>query len=136
MAATKTIRAQRESQLQTACVRWFRIQYPMYGKLLFTVPNGTRLAGTTMQRARAWKRLELEGAVSGASDLVLAIATPDCPGLFIEMKMPKGNQTMKQEAFQRSVEENSNGYKYILARSFDDFQTAIENHLAALKPVR
>ena len=30
----------KEAQLQTTCVRWFRLQYPEYARLLFAVPNG------------------------------------------------------------------------------------------------
>ena len=29
------MKKQKEAQLQTACVRWFRLQYPEYARLLF-----------------------------------------------------------------------------------------------------
>ena len=38
-SATKQKKVQHEGQLQIACVRWFRLQYPAYASLLFHPKN-------------------------------------------------------------------------------------------------
>ena len=47
--------------------------------MLFAIPNGAKLAGTYLQRAKAWKRLEAEGAVKGAADLLLSVPSGALP---------------------------------------------------------
>lgn len=34
------MRSHEESRIQQACVRWFRMQYPRFARLLIAVPNG------------------------------------------------------------------------------------------------
>jgi hypothetical protein len=118
-----------ESKIQTACVTWFRIT-PKYRKvynLLFSIPNGAKLAGNQQQRARQGKRLKSEGLVPGVADLFLAIPSGDLCGLFIEMKTKKGRQQDSQKAFERSVIEA--GYGYVICRSLEDFQNAVLEYL-------
>ena len=56
-----------ESRLQIACVRWFRMQYPQYKLMLFSVPNGGK---RTLMEAIIMKN---EGVVAGVSDLILLV---------------------------------------------------------------
>ena len=56
-----------ESRLQIACVRWFRMAYPKYKLMLFSVPNGGK---RTLMEAIIMKN---EGVVSGVSDLILLV---------------------------------------------------------------
>jgi len=118
---------QTEHQLQAACVRWWRIQHPKKARLLFAIPNGARLHGSGKQRAIQWARLEREGAVAGAADLLLAIPSGDLGGLFIEMKTPRGRQSDKQKAFERAVLDA--GYGYAMPRSFDEFVIVVRAYL-------
>ena len=67
-----------ESELQRACVRWFRMQYPQH--LLFHIPNGGK------RNAREAAIFKAEGVVAGIPDLFLAEARHGHHGLFIEMK--------------------------------------------------
>lgn len=114
--------ARAEHDLQTACVAWFRYQHPHL--ILFAIPNGAFLNGTPEQRARQWKRLKAEGAVSGVADLFLAVPTSRGGGLFIEMKAGKGKQTQEQVEFERVVRVA--GYGYVVCRSLDEFIEAVE----------
>jgi len=120
---------QSESNLQAACVRWFRMQYPKIGKLLLAIPNGARLYGNKTQRAIQWRKLEKEGAVKGAADLLLAIPSGDYGGLFIEMKTKAkhSKQSKFQKAFEKVVVEN--GFGYAMPRSFEEFQQVVKTYL-------
>lgn len=118
-----------ESQLQRACVRWFRIQHRQHSRLLFAIPNGALLQGTKIDRAKQWHALEREGAVAGAPDLFLAIPARGFHGIFIEMKTSTGRQTPEQRAFQAAC--IAQGYKYDIPRSLTEFIEIITEYLTA-----
>lgn len=115
-----------ESKLQTECVKWFRLQYPQYYYNLFAIPNGgkrSKVEAAIMQG---------EGVVSGVADLMLAVPKYEIGNgyyhaLFIEMKSGKNKQTANQIAFQKAVELQ--GYKYVVCRTFEQFQTVITEYL-------
>ena len=102
-----------ESNLQIACVRWFRLQYPSIAPLLFSVPNGGRRDAVTGAILKA------EGAVAGVSDLLLLLPNGQHHGLCIEMKTAKGRQSTAQKEWQKAVEDA--GYRYVVVRSLGDF---------------
>ena len=120
-----------EHNLQVACVNWFRMQYPKYGKLLFAIPNGGKRHAKT---ARDMKR---EGVQKGVPDLMLAV--PSAPkrrdvvlstfysGLFVEMKSDKGRLTPDQSAYLEALAQQ--GYATAVCKSFDEFKATIENYL-------
>lgn len=120
----------REHELQVASVRWFRLQYPEYAPLLFAVPNG----GARDKREGA--RLKAEGVTAGVADLLLLLprvkhdaegGTYYVPALCIEMKTDTGRQQATQRAWQSAVE--SEGYKYIVVRSLDEFIQELEDYI-------
>ena len=106
-----------ESNLQIACVRWFRLQFPSIAPLLFSVPNGGRRDAVTGAILKA------EGAVAGVSDLLLLLPSGEHHGLCIEMKTAKGTQSKEQKEWQKAVE--AVGYKYAVVRSFEQFADLI-----------
>lgn len=110
-----------ESNLQIACVRWFRCQYPKLAKILFSVPNG----GTRNSREAGF--LKAEGVTAGVSDLILLKPNGQYPYLCIEMKAGKNKQTQHQIEFQKSIEKA--GGKYVICRSVDEFITEINQYL-------
>lgn len=112
-----------ESNLQIACVRWFRLQYPSLAPLLFSVPNGGRRDRVTGAILKA------EGAVAGVADLLLLVPNIHRHGLCIEMKTPKGRQSPEQKAWQKAVE--SFGYKYAVVRYFEEFRDLILDYFGA-----
>lgn len=118
---------QSESRLQTACVKWFRAEYPKYKRLLFAIPNGVRLHGTEKERMITWNRLAKEGAVAGAADLFLAVPAHGTPGLFIEMKTPQGRQSEKQQLFEKDAVKA--GYGYAIPRTEKEFRQVVRMYL-------
>lgn len=102
-----------EHRLQCACVKWFRMQYPEYARLLFAIPNGGARDAIT------GRRMKEEGVVAGVADMFLAMPCGQRHGLFIEMKTGKGVQSNPQKEFQKSV--TAAGYDYVIARSIEEF---------------
>jgi hypothetical protein len=111
----------RESDLQSACVQWFRLQYPQLAPLLFAIPNGGYRNNLTAIR------LKREGVVSGVADLILLRPNSEYTSLCIEMKTDKGRQTTRQRQWQEAAEANFN--KYVICRSFEEFQSVIKDYL-------
>ena len=109
-----------ESRLQIACVRWFRMAYPKYKLMLFSVPNGGK---RTLMEAIIMKN---EGVVSGVSDLILLVGRKGFNSLCIEMKN-KTSQTLNQKVWQLEAERNGN--KYVVCKSFEEFRITIEDYL-------
>lgn len=110
-----------EHQLQCACVKWFRWQYPELAHALFAVPNGGRRDATTGAKLKA------EGALAGVSDLILLKTTKQYGALLIEMKTDKGKQSEIQKEWENAITQDR--YKYIVCRSLDDFILEIAHYL-------
>lgn len=125
----------KESALQQAVVRWFRLQYPQYSKLLIAIPNHAVLSGDASQRARQWKRLEAEGAVTGASDLVLFMPKRNHLKMveammfacFFELKTSTGKQSPQQAEFQKQVE--AQGYEYVIIKDIESFIRKVREYI-------
>ncbi len=124
-----------ESNLQQACVRWWKMQYPQYSKLLIAIPNHAVLSGDASQRARQWKRLEAEGAVTGAADMVLFMPKRNhlkmveamMLGCFFELKTHKGKQSPQQKEFQKQVE--AQGYEYVIIKDIESFIKKVKEYI-------
>jgi hypothetical protein len=112
-----------ESRLQSACVTWFRLQYPHYASHLFAIGNGVP------NNARQGAIRKREGAVKGVADLMLMVPQGAIHGLFIEMKTPEGTVSAEQKAFrERAV---SLDYAYSCCRSIEQFMAVIRVYLGA-----
>lgn len=113
----------KESDLQIACVRWFRAQYPSLAPLLFAVPNGGLRSASTARILKA------EGVTAGVADLILLAPRGEFASLCIEMKAGKGGQqSTLQKSWQRVAEAAGN--RYVIARSLDDFIALIRDYLS------
>lgn len=110
-----------EHRLQVACVRWFNLQYPMLRGCLVAVPNGGRRDPVTGAMLKA------EGATAGVSDLILFHRNKSSGALLIEMKTPTGRQSAEQKQWQRAME--SQGYRYVVCRSLDDFMRTVNAYI-------
>lgn len=108
-----------ESTIQINCVKWFRLAYP--DKILFAIPNGGQRSVITA------KVLKAEGTLAGVADLFLVHASKGYNGLFIEMKTEQGRQSLTQQMFEKSV--TLEGYKYNIARNFDEFRDIIKQYI-------
>lgn len=111
-----------ESKTQSACVRWFRMQYPEYAKLLISVPNGVATSATQ------GRILKAEGMVAGAADLLLLLPNKSHPYLCIEFKSTKGRQSPAQKEWQQAVESKALA-RYAIVRSLEDFLNLITDYL-------
>lgn len=102
-----------EWHLQSACIKWFRLQYPQW--MMFSVPMEA-----------IWKNknyFEGSGAMSGVSDTIILM---DGRVLFVEFKSRYGRQSPVQVNFQKDVERL--GFEYKVIKSFDEFQQYILNY--------
>ncbi|WP_392436445.1 VRR-NUC domain-containing protein [Cruoricaptor ignavus] len=126
---------QNESKLQTACVNWFRMQYPKLSPVLFAVPNGGQRAkkivrtrsGLLKKVSVEGKRLKEEGALSGVADLLLLYPNRENHCLAIEMKYGKNTQSTNQKNWQKGV--TPLGVRYEVVNTFEKFQALISEYL-------
>lgn len=111
----------RESQLQRACVQWFRLAYPKYAQLLFAVPNGGARSATTA------RILMGEGVLAGVSDLLLLVPNVTYHGLAIEMKIKPNKVTPKQKEWMNQLSDQK--YDTIVCYDFDSFREHIDKYM-------
>ena len=112
---------QNEHELQTLCVKWFRLSYP--GLMIVGIPNAAK-------RSKAERgRLLGEGMVSGYPDLSLLCPCGGYSALFIEMKTAKGKLSPKQITVHTYL--RANNYVVIVPRTFEEFVSGVEDYLFA-----
>jgi len=110
-----------ESDLQSACIYWFRLAYPKLAGIMFAVPNGGS------RNAREARNLKIQGTLPGVADLILLKPSNGYHSLCVEMKIEKGKQSEYQKIFQQAAEQQGN--KYIVCRNFEEFKTEIDNYI-------
>lgn len=110
-----------ESQIQHACLKWFRMQYPGLALLMFAVPNGGK------RDARTGAQMRYEGAIRGVADLILLVPKKGYASLCIEMKTPKGVQSEHQRTWQRAAEKYHS--RYVVCRSLEEFMNEVNAYL-------
>ena len=130
-----------EQRLQMQCVSWFRAQYPQYAMLLtHPINEGGR------NTARTGGMHKAEGTVAGVPDLLFFMSAEyrkpmqgqnieliiTYHGLGIELKTAKGRQSQEQKDFQKMFE--TAGYKYVVVRSFDEFQKEMNDYIGRMLP--
>lgn len=111
-----------EHRIQSACVRWFRLQYPKMKHNLFSVPNGGKRDAATAAK------LKDEGALAGVADLILLKSNRFYGALLIEMKTPEGRQSESQKEWESKITQD--GYKYVIIRSLDEFRKVVKQYLS------
>ncbi len=129
---------QHESLLQQRCVAWFRAKYPKLSGLLIAIPNAQKRQVKYSKKGRAYvpsaNRQIAEGMTAGVADLQLIKSKwtdgiVSFHGLWIEMKFGNGKQSEFQKEFQKNVE--SQWYQYVVCRSEQEFQDALNEYLKA-----
>lgn len=117
-----------EHNEQVAVVKWFKLQYPTMANNLFSIPNGSHLAGNTLQRCKQMQSLKGEGLLSGVADLFLMLPNDKHHGLFIEMKRKKGGSLSKP---QREFIKNAinHGYQAKVCHGADEAINTIIEYL-------
>lgn len=113
----------KESHLQQACVKWFRLQYPTIANLLFAVPNGGARSRTEAAIMKG------EGVTAGVADLILLLGRGEYHSLCIEMKTTQAGskQSKSQIAWEEVAERYGN--KYVVCRTLEEFQITVNNYL-------
>ena len=104
-----------ESNLQKACVRYFRYQYPEY--LIYANGNGgfrSKIEAGIMQG---------EGVTAGIPDLT--IVAPNLV-IWVEMKTEKGKATENQRSMMQRIA--GYGHPVHICRSLDDFSSICKLH--------
>lgn len=110
-----------EDDLQISCVKWFGMQYPKLADLLHHSPNGGKRNVIEAARFKAM------GVRAGFPDLILLHPSGEYHFLCIELKTKKGVQSKFQKHYQSLIE--SEGGKYVLCRSIENFILEIKNYL-------
>ena len=114
-----------EDDLQMQCVRWFQLQFPQLSRLLHHSPNGGK------RNAREGARFKQMGTQAGFPDLILLVAANGYHALMLELKTRTGRQQDSQKDYQKRVEEQ--GYRYVVIRSFDQFQQEVNTYLSEVE---
>ena len=110
-----------ESKIQQSCKKWFDMQFREYARLLIAIPNGGKRSKITASILKA------EGVVSGSPDMFLFVSRGIYFGLAIEMKTEQGTQSANQKLWKKEAE--TQGYKYAICRSIDEFMKTINDYL-------
>lgn len=119
-----------EHEEQCAVVRWFKIQYPKYADCVLSIPNGSHLAGSTIQRAKKMQRMKKEGLKIGASDLFFAIPTGRFHGLWLEMKDEgKTKDSVSVPQWEHITLMIQMGYEAKWAAGFNESREIIESYM-------
>ena len=108
-----------ESNIQIACVWWFRLIYPEPRYLICTFPNGGSRNIVTASILKA------EGSRAGMPDLVI-FAPNKC--FFVEMKAKAGRMSEHQKEIEKIL--TAMGYKYYICNSFEGFKQTIEHEIS------
>lgn len=128
----------KESDLQIRCVKWFRIQYPAFARLLEHPKNEG--SGSSAKDKASQAIAKAEGVQAGVADLILHVSSsllvvdgvPQEEPMFvsslaIEMKTKVGSQSPDQKLFQRYFE--AAGGRYVVIRTFEDFQRVVNEYM-------
>lgn len=110
-----------EDDLQMQCVRWFRLQYPQFARLLHHSPNGGR------RDAREGARFKQMGTQAGFPDLILLVASQGYHALLLELKTRTGRQQDSQKEYQQLAE--AQGYRYVVIRSLEAFMDEVNTYM-------
>lgn len=110
-----------ESDLQIACIRWFRLKHRELSRVCFHVPNGG------VREHRDASLLKREGVMPGVADILLLRGNGTYGYLCIELKTSTGRQSEPQKEFEKAVCEN--GGMYVIVRSLDEFMAVISGYL-------
>lgn len=110
-----------EDDLQMQCVKWFRLQYPQFARLLHHSPNGGR------RDAREGARFKQMGTQAGFPDLILLVASQGYHALMLELKTRTGRQQDSQKEYQQLAE--AQGYRYVVIRSLEAFMDEVNTYM-------
>nr|WP_294525785.1 hypothetical protein [uncultured Rhodopila sp.] len=101
--------------------------------LLIMVPNGAYLGSDARTRAITMAKLKRAGFRNGVYDYLLAVPSPNHPGLWVELKRRKGAQrSPEQVQFGKLME--SLGWLCAVAKGWEEASAAIVGYLDTCAP--
>ena len=123
-----------EQQDLIAWAKWQKCPQGIVGDYLFSIPNG---AATTAHYSKGGRRVSIsafklvaEGLKRGVPDLMLAIPSNGCHGLFIEMKRAKKSLSKVSAEQKVWIERlNAQGYRAVICCGFEAAKREIQNYL-------
>lgn len=110
---------QSEDNLQKACVKWFKMQYPKIS--IHHSPNGGK------RNAREALKFKLMGTKAGHPDMVVYRRNALYVGLAIELKVGKNTATDNQVEFM--AELTANGWYCVIVYTMDVFIKEVKNYM-------
>lgn len=111
-----------EENLQIACVRWFRYQYPNI--IIHHSPNGG------LRNAIEASKFKGMGVTAGFPDLFIPVPNKKSHGLFIELKSSTGKLSEKQaDIIQRLV---NSGYTVVVVNKLEFFIKFVNDYMNGL----
>ena len=110
-----------EHDLQTACVNWFRMQYPQH--IIYAIPNGGQR--NTIVAAK----LKAEGVTAGIPDLHIPIARHGSQSLYIEMKNGKQGRLSEHQKHTIQILQDA-GHRVAVCRDMQEFINEVKNYLS------
>jgi hypothetical protein len=109
----------KESELQRACLKYFKMQYPNI--LIFAIPNGGKRDIIT---ASIMKR---EGVVRGIPDLFIAYPNGRHAGMFVELKVGNNKPTKHQKEIMKMLEKA--GYYVTVCYTINEFIYKVNTYI-------
>lgn len=120
-----------EGRIQSCCVQIAWNEYPETRGLYYSIPNENSRGDSNAITGAIRKSY---GIVAGVADTYLAMARGGYFGLYIEFKSEVGRQRKEQVEFQQRVE--SQGYKYVVVRSVEEWRKEWDEYLAMMPTKR
>jgi histidinol-phosphate/aromatic aminotransferase/cobyric acid decarboxylase-like protein len=112
---------QTENFIQQSIVMWFNntfcLKHHNPRLMIFSVPNDSINAIETKRKINT-------GLLRGASDLIVELPSKT---VYVEVKTPKGTQSIDQKEFEARLRDL--GREYVLIRSLNEFKDYINNQL-------
>lgn len=125
-----------EHDIQTACVRWFRYQYPFPKGMIFSIPNGgyrgsreEMVTGKLNREQMTRMRLEEEGLLKGVPDLLIPVPRGKYGSLYVEMKNGK-NGRLSDSQKERISQLEALGNRVIVCRSVENFIEEVTRYMS------
>lgn len=128
----------KESDEQIRCVKWFRVTFPEFARLMEHPKNEG--CGHTAEDRKRQIIAKKEGVQAGVSDLIFHFPSfsnyykgelQEEPVMYhalaIELKWKNGRQSPDQKLFQRYFE--AAGGLYLVVRSYEDFQDKVGDYM-------
>ena len=123
-ATTRSKPRHEESNLQRACIRWFRLQYPKFAKVCFAVPNGG------WRNRREAGILKAEGVTPGVADVILLTPSGGYASLCLEFKTESKGSTQRDSQKEWQAAAEAAGNRYEIIRTFNRFREVVNEYLA------